>query len=85
VWLRGAGSRAPCKVAFTQGCCAVHGCMRRFRISRFKYDPVPGVDGALVTFKLLPPAHRLQVCLTSGNIILGNTIPLPLISPTILC
>ena len=33
----------------------------RFRISRFKYDPVPGVDGALVTFKLLPPSKRLQV------------------------
>lgn len=33
----------------------------RFRISRFKYDPVPGVDGALVTFKLLPPPQRQQV------------------------
>ncbi len=40
----------------------MHACARRFRISRFKYDPVPGVDGALVTFKLLPPAQRLQVC-----------------------
>eukprot|EP00198_Chlamydomonas_reinhardtii_P001874 XP_001691210.1 ribosomal RNA adenine methylase transferase [Chlamydomonas reinhardtii] len=33
----------------------------RFRISRFKYDPVPGVDGALVTFALRPPGARLQV------------------------
>lgn len=31
----------------------------RFRISRFKYDPVPGVDGALVTFKLIPLSKRL--------------------------
>lgn len=37
----------------------------QFRISRFKYYPVPGVDGALVTFKLRPsskwpqlPSHR---------------------------
>jgi 16S rRNA A1518/A1519 N6-dimethyltransferase RsmA/KsgA/DIM1 with predicted DNA glycosylase/AP lyase activity len=28
----------------------------QFRISRFKYYPVPGVDGALVTFKLRPSA-----------------------------
>ncbi|KAG2490681.1 hypothetical protein HYH03_010848 [Edaphochlamys debaryana] len=33
----------------------------RFRISRFKYDPVPGVDGALVTFSLLPPHQRPPV------------------------
>ncbi|KAG2426295.1 hypothetical protein HXX76_013052 [Chlamydomonas incerta] len=33
----------------------------RFRISRLKYDPVPGVDGALVTFALRPPAARLPV------------------------
>lgn len=25
------------------------------------YFPVPGVDGALVTFKLLPPSKRVQV------------------------
>lgn len=31
------------------------------RIPKEKYFPVPGVDGALVTFKLLPPAQRLQV------------------------
>ncbi|GIL83214.1 hypothetical protein Vretimale_11273 [Volvox reticuliferus] len=33
----------------------------RFRISRVKYDPVPGVDGALVTFSLLPPGARPAV------------------------
>ncbi|GLC33506.1 hypothetical protein PLESTB_000082500 [Pleodorina starrii] len=33
----------------------------RFRISRLKYDPVPGVDGALVTFSLLPPGSRPEV------------------------
>ncbi|GLI59942.1 hypothetical protein VaNZ11_001994 [Volvox africanus] len=33
----------------------------RFRISRLKYDPVPGVDGALVTFSLLPPGARPAV------------------------
>ncbi|GIL52847.1 hypothetical protein Vafri_8614 [Volvox africanus] len=33
----------------------------RFRISRLKYDPVPGVDGALVTFSLLPPGARHAV------------------------
>lgn len=33
----------------------------RFKIPKEKYFPVPGVDGALVTFKLLPPAQRLQV------------------------
>ncbi|KAF5832477.1 S-adenosyl-L-methionine-dependent methyltransferase [Dunaliella salina] len=33
----------------------------RFRISRFKYDPVPGVDGALVTFRLRPSSQRLQL------------------------
>ncbi len=33
----------------------------RLRISRFKYDPVPGVDGALVTFSLRPPGQRLEV------------------------
>ncbi|KXZ54550.1 hypothetical protein GPECTOR_4g615 [Gonium pectorale] len=33
----------------------------RFRISRHKYDPVPGVDGALVTFALLPPGSRPRV------------------------
>lgn len=31
------------------------------RIPKEKYFPVPGVDGALVTFKLLPPAQRLHV------------------------
>ncbi|GFR49016.1 hypothetical protein Agub_g11037 [Astrephomene gubernaculifera] len=33
----------------------------RFRISRLLYDPVPGVDGALVTFALVPPARRPHV------------------------
>ncbi|EFJ52243.1 hypothetical protein VOLCADRAFT_103245 [Volvox carteri f. nagariensis] len=33
----------------------------RFRISRLKYDPVPGVDGALVTFSLIPPSARPAV------------------------
>ena len=33
----------------------------RFRISRLKYSPVPGVDGALATFALLPPAARQKV------------------------
>lgn len=36
-------------------------CVRTCRIPKEKYFPVPGVDGALVTFKLLPPAQRLQV------------------------
>lgn len=31
------------------------------RIPKEKYFPVPGVDGALVTFKLLAPAQRLEV------------------------
>jgi hypothetical protein len=31
------------------------------RIPKEKYFPVPGVDGALVTFKLLPPGKRLKV------------------------
>lgn len=31
------------------------------RIPKEKYYPVPGVDGALVTFKLLPHSRRLQV------------------------
>jgi 16S rRNA A1518/A1519 N6-dimethyltransferase RsmA/KsgA/DIM1 with predicted DNA glycosylase/AP lyase activity len=30
-------------------------------IPKEKYFPVPGVDGALVTFKLLPPSKRVQV------------------------
>ena len=38
-----------------------HHALCRFRISRFKYEPVPGVDGALVTFRLKPPSHRVQV------------------------
>ncbi len=33
-------------------------CVYRFRISKTKYYPQPGVDGALVTFKLLPRAQR---------------------------
>lgn len=36
-------------------------CAHRFIISRFKYDPVPGVDGALVTFELIPPSQRKAV------------------------
>lgn len=32
-----------------------------FRIPREKYFPVPGVDGALVTFRLRPPADRPAV------------------------
>jgi hypothetical protein len=31
------------------------------RIPKEKYFPVPGVDGALVTFKLRSPAKRLPV------------------------
>lgn len=31
------------------------------RIPKETYFPVPGVDGALVTFKLLAPAQRLEV------------------------
>ncbi len=30
----------------------------RFRIAKEKYYPAPGVDGALVTFSLTPPASR---------------------------
>jgi 16S rRNA A1518/A1519 N6-dimethyltransferase RsmA/KsgA/DIM1 with predicted DNA glycosylase/AP lyase activity len=33
----------------------------RLRIPRHKYFPVPGVDGALVTFALAPPAARVSV------------------------
>lgn len=33
----------------------------RFRIPKEKYFPVPGVDGALVTFRLRPPGQRLPV------------------------
>lgn len=33
----------------------------RLRIPRQKYFPVPGVDGALVTFRLAPPSKRLEV------------------------
>lgn len=32
-----------------------------FRVDRFKYTPVPKVDGAVVEFKLKTPAERLQV------------------------
>lgn len=35
--------------------------MRRLRIPRQKYFPVPGVDGALVTFRLTPPSKRREV------------------------
>ncbi|KAL6756203.1 S-adenosyl-L-methionine-dependent methyltransferase [Haematococcus lacustris] len=38
----------------------------RFKISRFKYSPAPGVDGALVTFQLLTPAQRPQVASDRG-------------------
>ena len=33
----------------------------RLRIPRHKYFPVPGVDGALVTFRLAPPSKRPEV------------------------
>jgi 16S rRNA A1518/A1519 N6-dimethyltransferase RsmA/KsgA/DIM1 with predicted DNA glycosylase/AP lyase activity len=33
----------------------------RLKIPRTKYFPVPGVDGALVTFALIPPASRPKV------------------------
>jgi len=35
--------------------------LNRLRIPRQKYFPVPGVDGALVTFRLIPPAKRAVV------------------------
>lgn len=38
----------------------------RLRIPRQKYFPVPGVDGALVTFKLIPPPKRRQVSTERG-------------------
>lgn len=40
----------------------------RFLIPKEKYFPVPGVDGALVTFALLPPARRLSVPTERGFI-----------------
>lgn len=33
----------------------------RLKIPRTKYFPVPGVDGALVTFALIPPVSRPKV------------------------
>lgn len=42
-------------------CCHAVLCACACRIPKEKYFPVPGVDGALVTFKLLPPTQRLQV------------------------
>ncbi|KAF8073058.1 celI [Scenedesmus sp. PABB004] len=44
----------------------------RFRIPKEKYFPVPGVDGALVTFKLLPPARRVPVANERGFVALVN-------------
>lgn len=44
----------------------------RFLIPKEKYFPVPGVDGALVTFKLLPPSKRVQVSGERGFISLIN-------------
>ncbi|WIA09306.1 hypothetical protein OEZ85_008713 [Tetradesmus obliquus] len=44
----------------------------RFLIPKEKYFPVPGVDGALVTFKLLPPSKRVQVAGERGFISLIN-------------
>eukprot|EP00775_Hariotina_reticulata_P010380 gene10380-10538_t len=44
----------------------------RFRIPKEKYFPVPGVDGALVTFKLLPPSKRVSVPGERGFVVLVN-------------
>eukprot|EP00878_Enallax_costatus_P015782 GHUV01016538.1.p1 GENE.GHUV01016538.1~~GHUV01016538.1.p1 ORF type:complete len:339 (+),score=127.36 GHUV01016538.1:531-1547(+) len=44
----------------------------RFRIPKEKYYPVPGVDGALVTFKLIPAAKRLPVATERGFISMVN-------------
>lgn len=49
------------------------------RIPKEKYFPVPGVDGALVTFKLLPPAQRMQVPDERGFV---STVSPCLIQPT---
>jgi len=49
---------------------AVPGGCSPCRIPKEKYFPVPGVDGALVTFKLLPPSKRLSVPGERGFIVL---------------
>ncbi len=40
----------------------------RLKIPRTKYFPVPGVDGALVTFALVPPASRPKVRAAGGGV-----------------
>lgn len=44
----------------------------RFKISKTKYFPVPGVDGALVTFVLTPPDKRVKVPSEKGFMALVN-------------
>lgn len=43
----------------------------RFRISKTKYHPEPGVDGALVTFELLPPTARVKVRIVHRVVVWG--------------
>jgi hypothetical protein len=45
----------------TAVCCTPRDTPCARRIPKEQYFPVPGVDGALVTFKLLPPGKRRPV------------------------
>jgi hypothetical protein len=55
-------------VLFGCCCCACS-------IPKEKYFPVPGVDGALVTFKLLPPSKRVQAQGERGFVSLVSAAP----------